>query len=94
MTMIRIDPHSLYSRSDLIEMLEPIGIDADGWVARLKPVKRFRFAWWGEDIIEAIQSAPALGEVEEKTAQSTRARRRKGAQIEDIEELKRIQRGE
>ena len=60
--MIRIDPNTLYSRSDLIEMLKPLGIEADGFIARLRPAKRFRLAWWGEDLIEAIQNAPALGE--------------------------------
>ena len=66
--MIRIDPHGLYSRSDLDKMLRPIGIDADGWIARLKPVKRFRRAWFGEDLLDAIRNAPALGEADKKNS--------------------------
>jgi len=60
--MIRFDPHSLYSRADLIEMLSPLGIDADAFIARIKPVKRFRPVWWGQDVINAIENAPLLGE--------------------------------
>ena len=58
--MIEIRPHGLYSRSDLDKMLRPLGIDADGWIARLRPVKRFRRAWFGEDLLAAIRKAPAL----------------------------------
>lgn len=56
--MIEIQPNCLYSRDDLIDMVKPLGIDADGFIARLKPVKRFRLAWWGEDLLEAIRNAP------------------------------------
>lgn len=31
--MIKVHPHALYSRADLTEMLEPLGIDADAFVA-------------------------------------------------------------
>ena len=48
--MIRLQPHALYSREDLIRMLKPLGIDANGWIARIRPRKRFRAAWWCEDL--------------------------------------------
>ena len=92
--MIRIDPNALYSRADLIEMLKVLGIDADGFISRVKPKKRFRLAWFGRDILDAIYDAPVLGEVEKMTPQASRARRRKGSRSADIEEFKRIQRGE
>ena len=60
--MVRIDPHSLYSRQDLVELFKPLGIDADGLIVRIKPIKRFRRAWWGADLIQAIEKAPALNE--------------------------------
>jgi hypothetical protein len=31
-------------------------------VARLRPRRVFRAAWWGQDLIDAMNSAPALGE--------------------------------
>lgn len=80
--MIRIDPHSLYSRSDLEEMLRPLGIDPDGFIGRLKPRKRFRLAWWGEDLIEAIRRAPELSEpVPIPTPKNRGGRRRTGAKL-------------
>jgi hypothetical protein len=57
----RLDPTTLYTRNDLIEALRPLGIDPDAWVGRIRPVKRFRQAWWGADLIKAIEAAPALG---------------------------------
>jgi hypothetical protein len=60
--MIKFDPHALYSRRDLIQMLEPLGIDPDAWIGRIRPKKRFRQAWFGEDLLEAIRKSPALAE--------------------------------
>ena len=48
--MMRIEPHALYSRDDLLVLLKPLGIDADGWIARIRPRKRFRAAWWRSDL--------------------------------------------
>jgi hypothetical protein len=56
----RIDPFTLYSRAALIEMLEPLGIDPDAFVARIKPIKRFRMVWYGADLLNAIRIAPEL----------------------------------
>jgi hypothetical protein len=58
--MIEILPNGLYSRQDLIEMLKPLGIHADSFVARVKPIKRLRMVWLGSDLLAALQAAPAL----------------------------------
>ena len=92
--MIRIDPHALYSRADLIEMLKDLGIDADGFISRVKPKKRFRLAWFGRDILDAIYDAPVLGEIEKPASRGPQSRKRKGVRIDGMDELKRIQRGE
>ena len=60
--MIEIKPSALYTRADLAEMLAPVGIDADGWIRLIRPVKRFRGVWFGEDLIEAIRLAPPMNE--------------------------------
>jgi hypothetical protein len=62
--MIEIRHNALYTRADLVGMLGPLGIDPDAWIGRIRPVKRFRQAWWGADLIKAIEAAPALGEPE------------------------------
>jgi len=60
--VFEINPNALYSRADLLEGLAALGINADAWLARVRPAKRFRVAWWGADLIEAIGKAPELGE--------------------------------
>ena len=60
--MIEIKPNVLYSRADLAAMLEPMGIDVDHFVARLKIRKVFKMAWFGEDILAALRTAPALAD--------------------------------
>jgi len=60
--LIRLEPNALYSRADLAELLKPLGIDADGFISRLKPIKRFRMAWWGTDLIQAIEKVSPLKE--------------------------------
>lgn len=59
--MVRIDPDTLYSRGDLAEVLAPLGIDPDFFVARIKPRKVFRSAFLGSDLLEAIRRADPLG---------------------------------
>lgn len=77
----RIDPTTLYSREDLGELLEPMGIDPDGFIQRVNPSKRFRRAWWGADLIEAIDRAPCLrlGGNPEPAAPRKVAKSRRGA---------------
>ena len=62
LTLFKIEPSALYSRKDLIENLKPLDIDADAWLGRVKPLKRFRMAWLGEDLMDAIHKAPALAD--------------------------------
>lgn len=59
--MVRIDPDTLYSRGDLAEVLAPLGINPDSFVARIKPRKVFRSAFLGSDLLEAIRRADPLG---------------------------------
>lgn len=58
--MIEIKPNALYTRDDIIKMLAGFRINPDAFIARIKPVKRFRHAWWGQDLIDAIARAPRL----------------------------------
>ena len=60
--MIRIERDGLYSRTDLAELLKPFGLDVDTWTARLKPRKVFKSLWLGEDLLDALKAAPALGD--------------------------------
>lgn len=60
--MIEINPNALYTRSDLINLLEPVGIKADSFVARIRPRKVFRPVWLGKDLLDAIASAPPLAD--------------------------------
>ena len=62
--MIELKPHALYSRQELIELLRPIGIDADGWLGKVRPARRFRKAYWGGDLIRAIETTTTLGQAE------------------------------
>jgi hypothetical protein len=43
-------------------MLAPAGVDVDTFTARLKARKVFRNLWYGEDLLSAHKSAPALVE--------------------------------
>ena len=45
-------------------MLKPLGINVDYFIAKTKPVRRFRLAYWGKDLIDAMDSAPPLGETD------------------------------
>lgn len=60
--MLRIDPLTLYTRSDLSAMLEGSGVDVDTFIARIKARKVFKMLWLGEDLLAAIRLAPALAE--------------------------------
>lgn len=60
--MLKIDPQALYTRSDLGEMLTGTGLDPDTFIARLRPRKKFKAVWFGEDLLEALRKAPTLSE--------------------------------
>jgi hypothetical protein len=57
---VHFDPHTLYSRADLIELLKPLGIKADNFIARIRPKKVTDAGWWGQHLIEAITEAPEV----------------------------------
>ncbi len=73
--MIEIRPHALYSRKDLIELLRPLGINADSFIARIRPRKVFRSAWFGRDLLDALADAPALGGSARESNSRSRKRR-------------------
>jgi hypothetical protein len=64
--MIRIDGSTLYTRQDLAELLKDSGVDVDHFIGRIKCRKVFRMLWLGADILEAIRTAPALAEREDR----------------------------
>jgi hypothetical protein len=74
--MIVIHRDALYSRSDLASLLEPLGIDPDTFISRLKPRKVFRSAWWGADLIKAIEQAPSLPQMPPAKNSGNRTRRK------------------
>ena len=85
--MIRIDPDTLYTREDLVELLAPLGIDWDGLCARLRPRRVSRMVYRGKDILAAWDCAPALSErpgVAMPPAANRGNRRRRGANVEAI----------
>lgn len=69
--MFRIDPNGLYGRAELIEGFRELGIDFDAWVARVKPFKRFRLAWLGSDLMDALRRMPDLREHQEVSKSKT-----------------------
>ncbi len=72
-----IVPTALYSKPDLAEMLQPFGIDVDHFLARIQCVKRFRSAWLGEDLLEAIRKTTPLAGQGEKDLPEVTVRKRR-----------------
>ena len=64
--MIHLDRDGLYSRQDLAGLLAESGVDVDHFIGRIKCRKVFRMLWLGADILEAIKTAPALSEREDR----------------------------
>jgi hypothetical protein len=64
--VIRIEASTLYTRADLAGLLAESGVDVDHFIGRLKPKKRFRMLFWGQDLLEALAAAPVLGESEDR----------------------------
>ena len=54
--------NTLYTRSDLATLLDGSGVDVDTFVGRLKPRKVFRRLFLGRDLLNALDTAPALRE--------------------------------
>jgi hypothetical protein len=86
------------TRADLIETLKPLGIDADGLIARVRPKKVMAQAWLGRHLLEALDVAPALLERKQSNvlpaAQNKGGRRSKRPADDPLEPLQRILRGE
>lgn len=59
--MVRLDPRTLYSKSDLQELLgEQLSVDT--FLARLRPTRRFKNLYWGQDLLDALAKCPPLDE--------------------------------
>lgn len=58
--MVKIDPTAFYTRGDLVQLFDGLKVDPDELISRIKPRKIHRFLWWGGDLIQAIENAPAL----------------------------------
>lgn len=58
-----IVPNCLYSLAALESALAGI-VDIDRFLARIKPRKCFKSAYWGRDLIQALDQAPDMDEVE------------------------------
>ena len=59
--MLRIDPTILYSKYDLKELLDG-RVTVDTFLVRLRPVRRFKNLYWGQDLLDALSFCPPLDE--------------------------------
>ena len=74
--MIEIKEHVLYTRRALADLLGD-ALDVDLFLGRIKARKVFKGLWLGEDLLNALRAAPALGD-ERPAPRMPKARRRKG----------------
>jgi len=51
--VFRIDPHTLYSREAPEQALDGL-MDVQSFPQRINPRKRYKSAWWGQDLIDAL----------------------------------------
>lgn len=58
--MIEIKSNCFYTRAELMEAFEAIGIDWDALRARINPRKITGAGWWGQHLIDAMNSAEEL----------------------------------
>jgi len=89
--MFEIHKDAFYSRSDLQELLKPMGVDVDLFIGRLKARKVFRQLWRGADILDAYAAAPALADRSSADGPDMPAarnrgnrRRRPGARVDNV----------
>jgi hypothetical protein len=75
--MILIQRDALYTRQDLASLLEPLGIDPDTFISRLKPRKVFKRAWLGEDLLEAYRRASPLADLHTMPEPKNRGNRKR-----------------
>ncbi|GMV67506.1 MAG: hypothetical protein KJ050_16095 [Candidatus Omnitrophica bacterium] len=73
-----IKPTALYSKTELEAMLQPFEIDVDHFLGRIQCPKKFRSAWLGEDLIEAIKNTPPLADRKNKDLPEVIVNSRKG----------------
>ena len=67
--LFSIDPNALYSREALVQALAGI-VDLDRFLMRLGPRKVFKSAYWGGDLIRAMEEAGEIGEGEPGAGQA------------------------
>ena len=59
--VLRIDPTALYSKEDLRDLLgDRVGVET--FLVRLRPVRRFKNLYWGQDLLDALSCCPPLDE--------------------------------
>ena len=99
--MIRIDPHALYTRADLTTMLDGSGVDVDHFIARLRPRKVFKCLFFGRDLLQALETVPALSDRSNQSnepampaAKNKGNRRRRGIKNGNLGPLEQIIKGE
>ncbi len=54
--MFKIEPNVLYSREDLERELDGL-MDVETFLLRISPRRRYKSAWWGQDLIEALNGS-------------------------------------
>ena len=82
---IHIDPDAAYSRGLLKEAVcDPLGIDVDTFLSRLKPRKVFRGAWLGSDVLNAWRAAAPLEERAKPPKAKGRRKRATGFTPEEL----------
>ena len=60
--MIEFWPNALYSREDLRTILAAEKMNADSFIAKIRPKKIFRALWLGKHLNDAMAAGPALSE--------------------------------
>ena len=94
--MIEIQPHCLYTRNDLVKMLEGHGIDVDTFISRCKPRKVFKCLFYGKDLLAALDAAPPLDQRQSvrthAPAQNKGNRRLRKSGADDLEPLRKLMR--
>ena len=75
--LIELRPHCLYTRNDLANLLSGSGLEVDTFIARLRPRKVFKLLFFGEDLIAALRTAPALSDRSDAPALSSTKNRQK-----------------
>jgi hypothetical protein len=59
--VFRIDPNGLYSVEALAAELDGL-MTLETFLTRTRPKKRFKSAWFGQDLLDAVNATPFIGE--------------------------------